>query len=243
MEHSEDTENQNICIAKIQNGIVTIEPEPIAHIHKKAVGKNHKEKKHHRGSLIIPFKKENNENTEPIIVATTEQGKVDVFIDSGAEADVIPINLLHKHYPEWKSKRIKSKNKLRAANNKEIKHQGRVSIQIKLRNITLNLKPFVTNNNGVMNAIILGYKTQTENRLVTIPGKGILTQTHTDTAETLAAEIRRNLIAKIKQHHDTKDTAKYWEARPVTRTQTQAYQHKKDNIKTKRHKLSRNKRE
>ena len=233
MEHSEDTENQNICIAKIQNGKVTIEPEPIAHNHKKAIGKNNKEKQHHRGSLIIPFKKENNENTEPIIVATTEQGKVDVFIDSGAEADVIPINLLHKHYPEWKSKRIKSKNKLRAANNKEIKHQGRVSIQIKLRNATLNLKPFVTNNNGVMNAIILGYKTQTENKLVTIPGKGILTQTHTDTAETLAAEIRRNLIAKIKQHKDTEDTAKYWEARPVTRTQTQAYQHKKIILKPK----------
>ena len=114
--------------------------------------------------------------------------------------------MLHKHFPEWKSKRIKSKNKLRAANNKEIKHQGRVSIQIKLQDITLNIKPFVTNNNGVMNALILGYKTQTDNKLVTIPGKGILTQTHTDTEETLAAEIKRNLIATIKSINNKNDT-------------------------------------
>jgi hypothetical protein len=233
MEQSDKTEDHNIYIARIKNGAITEEPECIAHRPNKVSGHHTKEENCPKGSHIIPFKKENNENTEPIIVAKTKQGNIDIFIDSGAEADVIPINILHKHYPEWKSKRIKSRNKLRAANNKEIKHQGRVSIQIKLQNIVLDIKPFVTNNNGVMNAIILGYKTQTENKLITIPGKGILTPLPTDTAETLAIEIKKNLIAKITASCEDRETTKYWEARPIAKAQTQAYQHKKIILKPK----------
>ena len=56
MEQYEDTEDQNICIAKIQNGTVTEDPEPITHNHENVIGKNNKIKKHQRGRLI-PFKK------------------------------------------------------------------------------------------------------------------------------------------------------------------------------------------
>ena len=235
MEKRKEEEDQNIYIARIKNGIITDEPRSISLKHKEKNLSKPRKKDSLQKSILIPFKRENNENTEPIIVARTEKGKYDIFIDSGAEADVIPINLLHKHYPEWKSKRIKSKNKLRAANNKEIKHQGRVSIKIKLEEITLNIKPFVTNNNEVMNALIIGYKTQTDNKLVTIPGKGILTQTPNATEETLSAEIQRNMIAAIKNHtiKNKYETTDYWEARPITKTQTQAYKHKKILLKPK----------
>ena len=78
-----------------------------------------------------------------------------------------------------------------------------------------------------MNAIILGNKTQTENKLITIPGKGILTPILTDTAETLAIEIKRNLIAKITASNEDRENIKFWEAIPISKTQTQAYKHKK----------------
>ena len=45
MEQYEDTEDQNICIAKIQNGTVTEDPEPITHNHENVISKNNKMKK------------------------------------------------------------------------------------------------------------------------------------------------------------------------------------------------------
>ena len=118
--------NQNIYIARIKNGNITEEPTPMEQRQLPIDTAKRDAPNNAPNTLptLIPFKEE---NTEPIIVAKTRKGNIDVFIDSGADADVIPINLLHKHYPEWKNKRIKSKNKLRAANNTETTHQGKLA--------------------------------------------------------------------------------------------------------------------
>ena len=231
MEIQTESDN-NIYIATIKNGIVTDEPTPMEQRQlpkesiKPCTTKPELKNKTPTAHKLMPFK---NENTEPIIVAQTRKGDIDVFIDSGADADVIPINLLHKHYPEWKNQRIKSKNKLRAANNTAIKHQGKVSIQIRLPSGIIHVEPFVTNHNSEDNTLILGYKTQTDNNFVTIPGKGILKLSKSNSRDTLMTQIQSSLISKINCDKEEM----YWEARPTTRTQTQAYKHKKITLKPK----------
>ena len=76
MEQYEGKENQNIYIARIKNGIIPKEPKLINQNHKKINILKQKEKNQIKGSLIIPLKRENNKNMEPIIVARTEEARL-----------------------------------------------------------------------------------------------------------------------------------------------------------------------
>ena len=171
------------------------------------------------GSMLIPF--HTTPRDEPIITLHDETGHTyDVYIDTGAEADLIPRRLLELSFPSWRRDRTGSQTKLVAANNTPIAHEGRVSINLPLPgpspSITIN--PFIVNSPADATTLILGYPTLKLHGLVPIPGSGLLC-THKPASGNQTTDLGRGpgryKFSSIAEAAKPLPKPDCWEARPL----------------------------
>ena len=214
----------SLCLGRIKGGLLCDAPAPIP-----LKGDPHypgPTASHRNGDppepTLIPFSE--GPNDEPIVTLLDHAGHpYNVYIDTGAEADLVPRRLLDLSFPSWRKHRTDSHTKLLAANNTTITHEGRVHISLPLPGVprrssaSLSINPFVVNSPADATTLILGYHSLKAHGLVPIPGSGLLC-THGPLKQSsgisLGTDIIRQRISLISKDVNGKEF-EVWEARPV----------------------------
>ena len=191
---------------------------------------NHRNDQHNieleRKVTLIKFRSKFND--EPIIHIDGPKGKISIYIDTGAQCDLVPLSMLQNHFPGVKKN--KSQTKLVAANDTYIPHRGTAEITLPFpgeegREIQIN--PFITPSSGDENVMILGYKSLEENSLVPIPGEGLLqlpvNRNSSTKAEQVLELLKNRRVHQVTEHIRQKQEEQVWEARPVNRYFVPAY--------------------
>ena len=170
---------------------------------------------------FMPFTK--NACNEPILEVYGNSTPFLCFIDTGSGVDLIPRSVLDQHFPGWSRDRTSSNQKLVAANNKPVCHQGRVTVTLPLplKDGGIQICPFIVDRAGDENTMILGYETMKTNGIIPIPGSGCLAskgqQTSTPTPELWEA-IQRHPVCRIRNMRNDPDDSHFWIARPCDHT-------------------------
>ena len=210
----------SICLGRIRNGLLEDEPVPIPTPpnEETLVPYPHVSGDQMATSTFLPFKSISDD--EPIISVQDHTGNsYDLYIDTGAAADLVPKHLLNLSFPSWRRHRVPSNTKLLAANNSEIPHEGKAKISIPLPGLQkqnmIHISPFIVAAPTEATTIILGYNTLKAHGLVPIPGSGLLC-----TRKKLGKPSGPSLISSVNIHkiNETLDETATWLASPTTST-------------------------
>ena len=172
-------------------------------------------------SSFIPFLP--NVNNEPIIQIAGPLGPLHCFIDTGSGVDLIPLSILNHHFPDWPRSRFKSSQKLVAANNKPVDHQGRVSISLPFSpTATLGeIHPFIVSHDDNADTMIIGYDTMKTYGIIPIPGSGCLI-THQPQKGPPSSKlwdlIQNNPMLRPRNMRIQRREDTYWVAKPTDHT-------------------------
>ena len=83
------------------------------------------------GAAYVPFLQ--NARSEPVFQTKMNNGSlINVYVDTGAQVDLFPKNILNECFPEWRRRKTTSNTKLMAANETVIAHEGRIRIMLPL---------------------------------------------------------------------------------------------------------------
>ena len=166
---------------------------------------------------FIPFT--NNVNNEPILRLRSDKAPFLCFVDTGSGVDLIPRHILDHHFPEWPKRRLNSDQKLVAANNKPVHHQGRVTITLPLplQRGGIQICPFIVDQANDENTMILGYDTMKKYHIVPIPGSGCLapkSQKPLRPTPELWEAIQRHPICRVRNLRAEPESTRFWVAKP-----------------------------
>ena len=217
----------DLCLGRIRDGLLSEEPTPLiipaqpqsacptqlGHINQG------------NGFTFIPFTQ--GAHDEPTLTLHDRSGHpYSIYIDTGAEADLVPRRLLDLSFPAWRRRRTQSRTKLMAANNTAIPHEGRVVITLPLpetkglkTSYTLEINPFIINAPNDTTTIILGYPSLKAHGLIPVPGSGLLctgSPLHQHSGTTLGPEISAHKISITSRSSEADAETDHvtWEARP-----------------------------
>ena len=219
-----------IYLGKIKNGLLIDKPVPLP-----ITSENHPELSYPYipGNLtstgsFVPFTQAAGD--EPIISIHDYAGnQYDLYIDTGAAADLIPKHLLNSSFPNWKKCRIPSNTKLLAANDSIIPHEGKTKISIPLpgplnRN-EIQITPFIVAEQMEATTMIIGYNTLKANGLIPIPGSGLLC-----TRQCLGKSSGPALITPVNAYKAIDAKYPVWTASPNETTLIRPYKRTKINL-------------
>ena len=205
----------DIYIAQVQNGNVSSTPRVLRIKQCDALEspKSQPIKVHPHYLSYVPFTNQNHTQAEPIVQLETNNAKLNIYCDTGANCDVITAQILDVIHPTWRSNRKPNNATLIAANNTPIHHIGTVEIALRLpgTHTLITLNPYVTEQYGGENVAILGYPSMTKHNLVPIPGHGLMQTDRNSTPNQLSTAIAS--IRQVKINPET--TMKIWEAHPT----------------------------
>ena len=214
--YNPDPAHPIICLGKLENGMLKDTPIPLPLDGEgTAQAYPHMSDGSRTASNFIHFKQGNND--EPIIgINDCAENSYDLYIDTGAAADLVPKHLLNLNFPGWRNHRVPSQTKLLAANDTEIPHEGKAKITIPLPGLrgqqVIQITPFIVTAPTEATTIIIGYSTMKAYGLVPIPGSGLLC-----TGKRLGQPSGPSLITAIKTV-EVKDIKEAWTAHPSKAT-------------------------
>ena len=170
--------------------------------------------------------------SEPVFqTKMQDETTLNIYVDTGAQVDLFPKNMLNSCSPGWKAQITASNTKLIAANDTDIKHEGRVRIKIPLpgeaSGQTIELNPFIISSTGNENTMILGYESMKRYGLVPIPGSGLLCTGNgrLPPLDKLYEAIQKYPTRRVRTTREvTNENKEVWIARPIKHTFVPAYQ-------------------
>ena len=234
-EYHNDAWWSNLRLAKITNGTIKGTPEPLKgepklnsnpknveeiKINRVKKDDNGRNNKLYNQTELMPF--QTTPKHEPVITVNMKpHAPLNIYIDTGADADVISTNILDANFPGWRASLRQNKAKLIAANETRIHHIGTCDIKLPIQGGSINIRPFVTEQDGSQNTMILGYKSMRLHNLVPIPGKGLLRANPTLPGELLATKV--STLCNISKISMAKPSNQVWVANPKEAYEIPAY--------------------